>query len=299
MALFRKFFPKLIVVLLFSFMGTTSYSAVKFSKYGLVPFSDSIQMSINGHLQHSFDSLLQSNKMLTNKNVINAIIHPKFYNDRTADFYLVLIMIVVLGLIRVSDPKYFQILWQTFKNPSQSSRQLKDKIQSATYSNLFMNLFFTVTLGVYLYFVFKAFNAREINYLNRPISILFLVGGVMVIYIAKYFVIRFSGWAFRVEGITEQYIFNVFLVNKIIAILLLPFIALIAFADSEMAHFAILASFFAFILLFLNRYLRSWQVFGSFFQYSKSHFFIYLCASELLPLAVLMKLLVRGLLINQ
>ena len=47
--------------------------------------------------------------------------------------------------------------------------------------------------------------------------------------------------------------------------------------------------------LLINRYTRSWQIFGSFFQYSKFHFFTYLCASEVLPLAVLMKILVQGL----
>jgi Na+-translocating ferredoxin:NAD+ oxidoreductase RnfD subunit len=107
--------------------------------------------------------------------------------------------------------------------------------------------------------------------------------------------VRFSGWAFRVEGVTEHYLFNVFLINKILAMILIPFIIILAFADAEVAKQMIVVSFLVGGLLLLNRYIRSWQVFGSFFQYSKFHFFMYLCASELLPLAVLMKLLVKGL----
>ena len=126
--------------------------------------------------------------------------------------------------------------------------------------------------------------------------LILLIAGMIFIYAGKYAVIKFSGWAFRVEGITEHYLFNVFLVNKIMAVVLLPFIVLLAFAEPEIAEPALVLSFILVLILFINRYLRSWQVFGSFFQYSKFHFFMYLCASELLPLAVLMKLLVRGLL---
>jgi hypothetical protein len=69
-----------------------------------------------------------------------------------------------------------------------------------------------------------------------------------------------------------------------------------AFGSAALAGPAVVVSVIVIALLFINRYIRSWQVFGSFFQYSKFHFFTYLCASEILPLAVLMKLLVRGLL---
>ena len=77
--------------------------------------------------------------------------------------------------------------------------------------------------------------------------------------------------------------------------MLVPFVIILAFADHEWASQMVIISFIVSGILLLNRYIRSWEVFGSFFQYSKFHFFMYLCASELLPLAVLMKLLVKGL----
>lgn len=76
----------------------------------------------------------------------------------------------------------------------------------------------------------------------------------------------------------------------------MPFIVLLAFGNGAWMNSLIIFSFILIALLWLNRYIRSWQIFGSFFQYSKFHFFTYLCASELLPLAVLMKLMVQGLL---
>ncbi len=242
------------------------------------------------------DSLLRHHPQLKKEKVLYAVARDRIFNDRTADFYLLIALFLLLGFIRLTDPKYFQILWQAFRTSSSSTRQLKEKLQSASFSNLLMNLFFTIAAAVYGFFVIRNFMPALPSVLAPPLLLLMLIGGVIAVYLGKFAVIRFSGWAFRVESITEYYLFNVFLVNKVLSIILLPLIVLLAFADQTIAQPVLIISFFLILFFFINRYLRSWHVFGSFFQYSKFHFFTYLCASELLPLAVLMKLLVRGLL---
>jgi hypothetical protein len=262
----------------------------KFSpaKYGL-------PASITTLPNTAFDSLMASHPQLASKNIVFAIEEHRLREDKTGDFYMLLGLCLLLGLIRLADPRYFDFLWQSFKNPSLSSRQLKDKLQSATLPNILMNVFFAVSMAAYVYYLVRILTPQRSGAIAPSLLIIMLIAGMSGIYLAKYAVIRFSGWAFRVEGITEHYLFNVFLINKIISIALLPFIVVLAFSDPGWVQPALLISVLLIILLFINRYVRSWQVFGSFFQFSKFHFFTYLCASELLPLAVLMKLLVRGL----
>ena len=89
--------------------------------------------------------------------------------------------------------------------------------------------------------------------------------------------------------------FNVFLVNKILAVLLLPMIILLAFLDKSMYGTLLIISFSIISILYFNRYLRSWKIFNKFIEFSRFHFFLYLCASELLPMAVILKWLIRGL----
>jgi hypothetical protein len=188
------------------------------------------------------------------------------------------------------------MLWKAFRNTTLSNRQLKEQLQGAGLQNLLMNLFFTMAGGAYIYYVGKVLTPHHSEVIPASLLIVMLIGGMMAIYGIKYAAVRFSGWAFNVEGITEHYLFNVFLINKILSIILVPFIILLAFIGPQYAQPVVLVSLVVTGVLLINRYVRSWQVFGSFFQYSKFHFFTYLCASELLPLAVLMKLLVRGLL---
>ena len=216
--------------------------------------------------------------------------------SKTADFYLLLLLCLMLGIIRFMDTRYFLNLWRAFLNPTLSNRQLKEQLQGSGLPNLLMNVFFTIAGGAYIYYVVRFFTPHNSGVIPPSLLIIMLILGTAIIYLAKYAAVRFSGWAFRVEGITEHYLFNVFLINKVLGVTLIPFIIVLAFADHQWAQQVVVVSFVVSGILLLNRYIRSWQVFGSFFQYSKFHFFMYLCASELLPLAVLMKLLVKGLL---
>lgn len=219
---------------------------------------------------------------------------PHYSADHTADFYLLLFLCLLLGAIRFSDAHYFGVLLRSFRNPS-GSRHFKEQIQSATVSNFLMNLFFGVVAGSFIFYAGRLIDIGRQNTYESRLMLLILIGGMLGIYLVKYFVIRFSGWAFRVEAITDQYLFNVFLINKVIGILLLPFTILLAFARPEWVAPVIIISLLSVGVLLINRYTRSWQVFGSFFQYSRFHFFTYLCASEILPMAVLVKILLRTL----
>lgn len=275
-------------------MAFTAHAKVDPAHYGLAVFTDTL--ALKRATAHSFDSLLNVHPLIAQKRIINAMEMKHTFTDRSVDFYLLLFLFVFLGLIRMSNPRYFFALLRAFWNPGFSNRQVKEQIQNAELPNLLMNIFFAIIGGGYLYYIVGVFVPHRHSGMPEGILLLLLILGVLIIYLVKYLVVRFSGWVFRVQPITEEYLFNVFLINKIISILLMPFIVLLAFGNGAWMNSLIIFSFILIALLWLNRYIRSWQIFGSFFQYSKFHFFTYLCASELLPLAVLMKLMVQGLL---
>lgn len=262
-------------------------------KYGIAVFPDSSVLKQGTVV--AVDTFMATHKMMASKQIISDIEIPHVMVSQTADFYLLLFLCIMLGLIRFMDTRYFLNLWRAFWNPTLSNRQLKEQLQGSGLPNLLMNVFFTFAGGAYIYYIVKFFTPQHSGVIPPSLLIIMLIAGTGLIYLAKYAAVRFSGWAFRVEGITEHYLFNVFLINKVLGITLIPFIIILAFADHQWAQQVVVISFVVAGILLLNRYLRSWQVFGSFFQYSKFHFFMYLCASELLPLAVLMKLLVKGL----
>ena len=284
--------PRLITIFLLfllSVAGRCNAAPVRVSDYGLN--ADSLVVS---DIRLSRDSLLS--KPFRNLPVRSRIEPARIINDRSPDFYLLLALCGILGAIRYTDPRYFGMLLRAARSAGSVERGgLREGIQGAVLSNFLMNLFFAAVAGAYLYYLVRSFGnsvSRYVHYGN--IGLLAACIGLMLgIYGVKYAVIRFSGWAFRVQAITDQYIFNVFLINKIIGVVLLPFVVLLAFTGAEYSYSLAGISLLAAGLLYVLRYLRSWPVFASFFEHSRFHFFTYLCASEILPMAVIVKLLLR------
>lgn len=241
------------------------------------------------------DSLLRAHPYLKDLPVENSISHPRRFDNDAKDFYLIMGLVLFLGIVRGVHPHYFRLLLRSFWQPGGASRGFQEQLEQASLPNLLMNLFFGCVVGIWLYYLLQTFS-RPTEGLPGTLLIFLLTAGILTVYLLKYLAVQFSGWAFRVEALTSQYLYAIFLINKIIAIALLPFVALLAFTSAAwQAPLAIVSIFIAGGLL-LMRYVRSWRSFGSFFQYSKFHFITYLCASEILPLAILLKLLDRYLL---
>lgn len=225
--------------------------------------------------------------------VLNYIAKPHFAENNTLDFYLLLGLCAILGAIKTLHPKYFNDVWRAFINPTLGSRQLKDIIQSASFPNLLMNLYSSVVLGVYVYYLISINVDWRFVGVPSGLVVSMLVLGSILMYFTKYSFIQFTGWAFNIRSTTEQYNFNIFLVNKIIGIVLMPFVVCFAFLDDKWNAPLIFVSALLLTLLILNRYFRSWNIFAQFFMNSRFHFFMYLCAFEILPLVVLLKLVLR------
>jgi hypothetical protein len=241
-------------------------------------------------ISKNVDSLIYASGVLKSKATASTIINERVMPDKTVDFYLLIFLCLLLGIVRYSDRRYFTNLFRAFTNPSQSTAA-REQLEVAMVSNMLMNLFFVVVGGVYVFYIMSMNKAFAWGFSNRLYSMLTLVGCIGLIYVFKYIILTFSGWVFKIKHITEYYTFNVFFVNKVMAILLLPMTVAIAFADAQIVSAVITLSAIIICVLFLYRYILSWKAFGAFFQYSWFHFFTYLCTSEILPMAVLMKLL--------
>lgn len=273
----------LLVVLVASFLGQAKPLP---AKYG-IEVSD---VEINAKATQAYDSILANNTLLWQSEHAR-VEQLRQRHDKTFDLYLLIGIVLFFGVINYTSGRYFYNLWRSFRNPELSQMQLKDQLMTAGWTGLFMNIFFAISLGTYLYYLTSIFFPQRLAVYSPSVLLLIFIAAVLVVYMVKYAIIRFSGWIFNFKMVADNYLFNVFLVNKVIAILLLPIIVLLAFADSVAYTPVVIVSFVLVGLLLVNRYLRSWQVIGSVFQYSRFHFFTYLCASEILPMAVLIKML--------
>lgn len=238
------------------------------------------------------NDMLKQHPLLKATRITRNIEKPHPFKDKTGDFLVLLTLVSVVGVFRVSNPTYFRNLFRAFRNQTLSTRQLKDQLRQNSAAGLVMDFIFCISIGLYLYYVIAHLKQGAILFEYAPfIVILGFILLFLSIYLVRYLFLRFTGWVFNISEITDNYTFNVFLINKVMGILIIPFTVVLAFGEGPWVQVTLFLSLILIGILFLNRYLRSGVVFGYFIKFSKFHFFMYLCASELLPIAILVKLL--------
>jgi hypothetical protein len=113
------------------------------------------------------------------------------------------------------------------------------------------------------------------------------------LYIGKYLFLLLAGYVFNTMELVQTYVFVIFMINKVLGILLIPFILILAFAKPYFYDFAIVGSAVLAVLLILYRYLFSITTVRNKLHISSFHFFLYLCAFEIVPILILYKLVVQ------
>lgn len=252
------------------------------------------QPTVALHRESAYDAFLRSlarNNMFlqANKPRYYDLNTPRPYKDLDWLVYLVTGIVLLLGIIRMAYLKYFSDLFRAFLNPTLSQRQLKDQLSQSPFPNFLLNAFFVVSLGVYLYLLM--YRQQYIFNADAWLLIPGLVLLVAVIYLSKYLVLRFCGWLFGNADLADAYIFILYLINKVLGILLVPFLVILAFCQPEIARAFLYISLFFIILLIGYRYVRSYSVVKQYLSFSKLHFFLYLCAFEVAPVLILTKVL--------
>ncbi|MBK7884323.1 MAG: DUF4271 domain-containing protein [Chitinophagaceae bacterium] len=126
---------------------------------------------------------------------------------------------------------------------------------------------------------------------NMEANMLSSIGIVGLIYIVKYLSLKFTGWLTGYKQETATYIFVIFLINKIIGILLVPFIIVVAFSDEYLIRLVVLISLLLIIMLLILRSLRSYQLVHHSLKITRYHFLLYIIGVEIIPLLVVYKAL--------
>ncbi len=236
-------------------------------------------------------SILQKNTTINFTSVSqNFLEKERQHSSREFLFYLILGIFFYFGLLKLIYNRYIGILFRVFFNTSLRQSQLTDQLLQAKLPSLLLNLFFCMMGGLYTFILLLFYGLIE-EHQTHLIWMLMLV--LAIIYVGKFIVLKFTGWVSGYKNEVDSYIFIVFLISKILAIILMPVILIIAFADKQIAYVTIILSYFIIILLYFLRYLRSYSVLQKRLSIHRLHFLLYILGVEIIPLMLLYKIAER------
>ena len=202
-------------------------------------------------------------------------------------FYSLCIIVLILGIFKTFYNAYFKNLFRVYFNTSLRQTQLADQLLQAKLPSFILNIFFTITTGIYFWLLFNNYHLSRLA--NNKFLLASCILVVALLYFIKFCLLKFTGWVSDIKQTTDNYIFVIFLVNKIMGILLVPIIILLAFLKTEWSLIVANISFMILGLLFLSRYVKSYGAIEKKMPLNPFHFVIFILAAEIIPLIIIYK----------
>lgn len=204
-------------------------------------------------------------------------------------FYLICGLLLFLAFIKLVFSRYFKNVFRVFFQPSFRQKQTREQLLQNNLPSLLLNLFFIFSAGAYVSFLIQYYHFTDIGFWTL---LLYCTASLLVLYAGKFIFLSFTGWVFDFKEAANAYIFAVYLINKILGVILIPFILVIAFSQPFIINISITISLLLILLLYMYRYLVSYSPVRKELKVSVLHFLLYLFAFEILPLLLIYKTLI-------
>jgi hypothetical protein len=204
-------------------------------------------------------------------------------------FYILAGLLFLVAVIRTGFPKYFHNIFRLFFQTNYRQKQSRESLLQDNLPSLLLNICFLLSGGLLI--ALLAADSPQVVQFPFWLLWLYTFGTLAMIYITKFLFITFCGWAFNVPQFAFNYNFIVFLINKVTGIFLLPLLAIMAFSSGQMYDSAVTIAISLVLIMLLYRYIVVLSTVVKNLKISAVHFFIYLCAVEILPLLIIYKLL--------
>jgi hypothetical protein len=207
-------------------------------------------------------------------------------------FPLIIIILIVFTWLRLFYSKFFSQMVQAFLNSNLANQIVRDENIFVQRASVYLSILFNLVAALFLYLLSIRFNWSLGGIGNGFSRYVFFVITVSSAYAIKFLILKICGWLFEQEREMATYIFNIFLINNILGMALLPIICLIAYNEALTFSWVLTLPIILIAIAFLWRIFRGLQIGLSITSFSPLYLFLYLCTLEIAPLVVLIRIIV-------
>jgi hypothetical protein len=218
--------------------------------------------------------------------------NPLPLNHATPDwiFPVLLSTLAMFTFLRIFYARYFSRLFSAFANSNMANQVVRDENLLIQRASVLLNIVFYMVAALFLYFL-SSVRHWEMEGLDYGFSrFLFFTILVAAVYSFKLIILKACGYIFGLDREMAAYIFNIFLVNSILGMALLPLTGLLAFASWIPITWITGAALAVIAAAFVYRLFRGVLIAMSTPSFSPVYLILYLCALEIAPLLVVLKL---------
>ncbi len=205
---------------------------------------------------------------------------------------LLLGCVVIIAYLRASYPKRFTEFFRAVLDMRFASQLVREEKVLSQRVSVFLTVIFLFSASAFLFLLSKYFNLQLFSGESL------LVFGkitltVFLLFLLRVFVSELTGFVFNAQNEFSFYNFHVFLYNKALGLALLPILICLIYANAFPQAVFIYTGIILFAISYIARLIRGLNIGLAKQGFNKFYLFFYFCTLEILPAAVLAKIILR------
>jgi len=211
---------------------------------------------------------------------------------RTTPDWFILALFITIGFftwLKLINGKIIQQLFAAFFNNSVTNQIVRDENILVQKASVLLSLVFYFATALLLFQISVYFNWEYKVIGKGLVRFIIFILFVASAYSFKMVFLKILSIIFRTDRLVSTYLFNIFLINNVIGISLIPLIMLIAFFPVATVYF-VWAGIGMLLASFIYRLFRGIVIWTSNARFSLYYLILYLCALEIAPLLIIFKL---------
>ncbi len=205
---------------------------------------------------------------------------------------LLLSCVLIIAYLRASYPKRFTEFFRAVLDMRFASQLVREEKVLSQRVSVFLTVVFLFSSSSFVFLVSNYFNIQLFSGEG------FLVFGKIALTIFLLFAFRIlvselTGFVFNAQNEFSFYNFHVFLFNKALGLALLPIVICLIYATAFPQTVFIYTGIILFAISYVARLIRGLNIGLAKQGFNKFYLFFYFCTLEILPAAVLAKIILR------
>ena len=202
-------------------------------------------------------------------------------------FWVFLITLFLLTIAVNFNRQIISKIYRSILNSNYSNLMFREQGRNPSFLFILLYILFFINGGLFLYLTIGTFVE------NKPgfFSIFACIGLVSITYLLRHGILNLLGNVFPLKNATSQFGFNVMYFNIFLGLILIPINLFVAYGPEAIVKPSIIVGVVIILLLYLLRQIRGLFISRNALIFHKFHFFMYLCAVEIAPYFILVKLL--------
>ncbi len=218
---------------------------------------------------------------------------PSLLNKQTYSknflFWIFLITLILMAFVVSNARSAVQNAYQALLSDNALRQIHRDQIGWGNFGQLALYGLFWLNMGIFAFLMFYRFVGQSPY--GQFATFLLCVGGVSLIFLIKHAILYVIASVFPIAKEIQLYNYIIMIGGIFLSLVLLPLNIFIAYSPDSLKEIFIFAAFGIIGLVYLLRSLRSLSVASPFLLSDQFHFLLYLCAVEIAPITILIKLL--------